>query len=78
MMLSPEEYYEYFLKGKNVQQIKAQIRQLNREIRRLKKIIGAPGYAPAICPSEDVQLICYQEYLSLARQVLAENEEATQ
>ena len=72
MMLSPQEYFEVFLNGKNADQIQTEIRRLKRKIRNLQRIISRPDYLPAICPSEDVQLICYREYLERAEKALAE------
>lgn len=70
MMISPEEYRDCFLTGKSAEQIETEIRKLQREIRKLERIVGRPGYQPAICPSEDVQLICNREYLAQARLTL--------
>ena len=70
MMGSPEEFYEYQLKGKTEAQILTKIRSLKREIKRLIRILEHPDYVCEICPSEDVQLICCREYLSVAKRTL--------
>ena len=70
MMSSPEEFYEYQLKGKTEAQILTKIRSLKREIKRLIRILEHPDYVCEICPSEDVQLICSREYLSVAKRTL--------
>ena len=72
MMTSPEEYYEYHLKGKSAEQIMTQIRGLKREINRLIRILEHPDYEQTIDPGEDVQLYCTWEYLERAKSALAE------
>ena len=42
MMISPEGYYEEYLKGKTKEQILTIIRGLKQEIGRLKKYNGKP------------------------------------
>ena len=76
MMLSPEEYHDTMLKGKSAEQIRQEILALEQEIRRLEEIVRRPEYLPAICPSEDVQLLCSREYLTQAKRVLAAAEHA--
>ena len=70
MMISPETYYEEYLKGKTPSQIMTAIRGLKREISHLKNIIEHPDYQPTKCPSEDVQIFCCREYLVRAKQAL--------
>ena len=75
MMISPEGYYEYFLKGKSPAQIMRCIRSLKREMNRLRNIVDHPDYpyrTDAIDPSESVQLIMSREYLETAKQALVE------
>ena len=72
MMTSPEEYYEYHLKGKSAEQIMTQIRGLKREINRLIRILEHPDYEQTIDPGEDVQLYCTWEYLERAKSALEE------
>ena len=72
MMICPETFYEYNLKGKNAKQIMTVIRGLKQEIGRLKNIMEHPDYAPMICPSEDVQLSMSRDYLERAKQALVE------
>lgn len=76
MMISPEGFYEYNLKGKSATEIIKVIGQLKREIGRLKNIMEHPEYEQTICPSEDVQIYCTREYLKMAKQVLADMGEA--
>lgn len=72
MMLSPETYYEYNLKGKNAKQIMREIDSLKKEIRRLKKTMERPDYVCIMDPGEDVQLWCTRLYLEKAKEALAE------
>lgn len=74
MMSSPDEYYEYYLKGKTESEIRSAIRRLKNEIGRLKNIMEHPEYGSGfmVDPSEDVQIICNREYLSMAKNALAE------
>lgn len=72
MMISPEGYYEEYLKGKTVDQIMTVIRGLKQEIGRLKNTIEHPDYAPAICPTEITRLWCSRLYLDRAKEALVE------
>ena len=72
MMVSPEYYYEKYLKGKTAEQITTRIRGLKRKIGQLKKILEHPYYECAIDPGEDVQLAMSVEYLEQAKLALAE------
>ena len=47
MMISPESYYDDYLKGKNVQQILTAIRGLKREMGRLRNAMEEPDYERA-------------------------------
>ncbi|MBQ2888602.1 MAG: hypothetical protein IJE29_06780 [Firmicutes bacterium] len=51
MMVSPEAYYEYHLKGKTAAEILSVIRGLKREIGHLKKMMEDTDYGPVIVPS---------------------------
>ena len=73
MMISPETFYEYNLKGKTAEQIMSVIRNLKREMGRLKNVMENPNYADRgiiIHPAEDVQLYCAREYLLKAKEAL--------
>lgn len=72
MMISPEYYYEEYLKGKNEKQILSAIRGLKNRIGHLKNVIENPNYGtePIIHPSEDVQISCNRLYLQRAIKVL--------
>ena len=71
MMVDPEWYYEEYLKGKSVDQIRSQIHSLQRKIRQLQKEVDNPdsdGWM--ICPSPEVQLEMYRLYLQRAKEAL--------
>ncbi|HFI0408976.1 TPA: hypothetical protein ACGOX2_000812 [Streptococcus suis] len=70
MMISPESYYEEYLKGKTKEEIMTAIRGLKQEIGRLKNIMEGPEYGikEIVHPSEDTRL----HYLERARQAYAE------
>lgn len=72
MMISPEYYYEEYLKGKNEKQILSAIRGLKNRIGHLKNVIENPNYGtePVIHPSEDVQISCNRLYLQRAIKAL--------
>lgn len=70
MMISPESYYDLYLKGKNEKQLLSAIRGLKNEIGHLKNVMEHPEYknGPIIHPSEDVRISCTREYLQRAIQ----------
>jgi hypothetical protein len=74
MMISPESYYEEYLKGKNEKQIMTAIRGLKQKIGRLKNIMESPDYGneAIIIPSESTRLWCTRLYLDRAKQALAD------
>lgn len=74
MMISPEGYYEEYLKGKTKEQIMTAIRGLKQEIGRLKNTMESPDYGkePIMHPSEDTRLHWTREYLERAKQAYAE------
>jgi hypothetical protein len=74
MMISPEGYYEDYLKGKNKEQILTVIRGLKKEIGRLKNTMESPDYGvnPIVHPSEDTRLHWTREYLERAKLAYAE------
>ena len=67
MMISPEAYYELYLKGKDEKQILSAIRGLKNEIGHLKNVMEHPEYASQITvrPSEDTRLWCNRLYLRI-------------
>ena len=73
MMISPDGYYEEYLKGKNAAQIMTAIRGLKKEMGQLKNTMEHPDYNTkvAMCPSEDTQLWCTRLYLERAKEALA-------
>lgn len=74
MMISPEGYYEEYLKGKDEKQIMRAIRGLKQEIGRLKNIMESTDYGSEaiINPSESTRLWCTRVYLDSAKQALAD------
>jgi len=74
MMISPEGYYEEYLKGKTKEQIMTAIRGLKQEIGRLKNTMESPDYGQEeiVHPSEDTRLHWTREYLERAKQAYAE------
>ena len=74
MMTSPDQFYDWYLKGKTAEEIMSVIRKEKREIGRLKNIMEHPNYADRIKyrPSEDVQIACSRLYLSEAKRALEE------
>lgn len=74
MMISPESYYEEYLKGKTKEQIMTAIRGLKQEIGRLKNSMENPdnNVRPIMHPSEDVRIHWTREYLERAKQAYAE------
>ena len=72
MMISPEGYYEEYLKGKTASQIISEIRSLKREITHLKSVVEHPDYQPSIHPDESTRIWCDRLYLERAKQALTE------
>ena len=72
MMISPEGYYEEYLKGRTAEEILKVIRSLKREIDRLKNIVENPTYQCKMCPSEETKIWCNYLYLERAKQALTE------
>ncbi|SDY44923.1 hypothetical protein [Tindallia californiensis] len=70
MMISPECYYEEYLKGKTKEQIMTAIRGLKQEIGRLKNSMENPhgGIKTVMHPSEETRLYWTREYLEKAKQ----------
>lgn len=74
MMISPEGYYEEYLKEKTKEQIMSAIRGLKQEIGRLKNTMESPefGQEDIVHPSEDTRLNWTREYLERAKQAYIE------
>lgn len=74
MMISPEGYYEEYLKGKTKEQIMTVMRGLKQEIGHLKNTMEGPDYSVELImhPSEDTRLHWNCEYLERAKQAYAE------
>ena len=72
-MISPESFYELYLKGKNVEETLSVIGRLKRTITKLKNKLERPfADGVFICPSPDVQLSCNRDYLERAKMYLVE------
>lgn len=69
MMISPEGYYEQYLKGKTKEQIMTAIRGLKQEIGHLKNVMEHPDYGSeaVMHPSESTRLYWTREYLKRAK-----------
>ena len=74
MMLSPESYYEEYLKGKTKEEIMTANRGLKQEIGHLKNSMEKPydGMKTVIHPSEDTCIYWSREYLDIAKQAYVE------
>ena len=73
MMISPETYYEFELKGKTVAEIEKEIQSLRKTISDLKYRMEDPAYKPSmVCPSDDTVLYWTREYLAMAKKALLE------
>ena len=73
MMISPESYYEFEVKGKSAAEIEKEIRSLKRTIAKLKDEIENPVSEPdTIRPSKDTVIYWSREYLAMAKKALAE------
>jgi hypothetical protein len=71
MMISPNWYYEEHIKGKSVEEIKREIRSLKRGIKKLKDVCENRFVERAtFCPSEEVRIACFYEYLEEAKKEL--------
>ena len=70
MMISPEAYYEEYIKDKSLPEIKHNIRCLKLEMGRLKSDM-ANGIADwNYHPSPETKLSCLRDYLSYTREML--------
>lgn len=73
MMISPESYYEMYLKGKTPEQIMTRIRCLKKEIGHCKKELESPlSNEMVISPGLDVVLWASRLYLERAKAALKE------
>ena len=74
MMISPEAYYEEYLRGASREQILKQIHSLEKEIRELKQELEANerNMEPFIMPSPLTMLKCNREYLAMAKKAYEE------
>ena len=74
MMISPESYYEKYLKGKTKEEIMTAIRGLKQEIGHLKNSMENPynDIKTVMHPSEDTRLHWSRKYLDKAKQAYGE------
>ena len=74
MMLSPESYYEEYLKGKTKEEIMTATRGLKQETGQLKNSMEKPydGMKAVMHPSEDTRLHWSCKYLDKAKQAYVE------
>lgn len=74
MMISPESYYEEYLKGKTKEEIMTAIRGLKQEIGHLKNSMENPynDIKTVMHPSEDTRLHWSRKYLDKAKQAYVE------
>lgn len=72
MMISPEIYYEFYLKDKTADEILKAIRNLKRKINYLKNVVEHPEYCGMIKPSENTQIRYNRKYLERAKQTLVD------
>ena len=74
MMISPQGYYDTYLKGKTADELLTTIRSLKREINYLKKTIEHPEYQCMIHPSESTKILCNRMYLEQAKKALLDSD----
>ena len=69
MMISPDSYVEFELKGKTREEALAEIESLKEEIRRLKKVIKEEPNSEEMMmhPMPDVKISVYEDYLDAAK-----------
>ena len=74
MMISPEAYYEKYLKGKTKEQIMSAVRSLKQAMGRLKNTMENPKSVQEkyIFPSTNTRLHCTRKYLDRAKQAYIE------
>lgn len=74
MMISPESYYDEYLKGKTQEQILSTIRGLKQEMGRLKNTLENESLREQqiVSPSEETRIQCTREYLQRAKLVYSE------
>ena len=71
MMISPASYCENVLKSTSAEQVKAEIRRLESDIRKMEQLARNESEETlGICPSVGVQLSCSKDYLKCARRAL--------
>ena len=74
MMISPESYIELEIKGRTPEEICSKIRGLQRDMAQLKnKAENNKSFEDVvICPTPQVQIEMIREYITAARNYLAE------
>lgn len=71
-MISPEIYYEEYLKDKSEKEILSAIRGLKNEMGHLKNVMEDPDYQSMMCPSELTKFKCTRAYFERAKQALSD------
>lgn len=72
MMISPESYYEFELKGKTKEEIEKAIENLRKEMVEAQRAQEKGGGETMVCPSPMVMAKMDREYLTVARRALEE------
>ncbi len=74
MMISPEVYYEMFLKGRSEQELLKEMRSLRTEIAYLKNYLEKhPDEPEVMYPTRLTRLKCSREYYECAKQAYEES-----
>lgn len=74
MMLTVDEYYDWYLKGKSLPEIMQEIEKLRKTIVSLKRKLESPEYDKENCcwPNEKMQICATRAYLNRAKEAYAE------
>lgn len=70
MMIDPKTYVELVLKKESKEEILEEIRDYKAEISRLKRMVKRGETDEMVCPSPEVRLDMYGEYLKVAQEYL--------
>ena len=68
MMIDPKTYVELVLKKDSKEEILEEIRDYKAEISRLKRMVKRGETDEMVCPSPEVRLDMYGEYLKAAQE----------
>ena len=67
MMISPDVFYDEYIKNKDKNAINTIIQELEQNIQELQEIIDKSDYEPNIMPDEKTVIFWTKKYLDLAR-----------